>query len=144
MPKSNIEHIRHSLAHLLAAAVLELWPDAKPTIGPAIENGFYYDFKFQTPISDSDLPKIEKKMRHLLPTWEKFTAKKIDKKEALAVYKDNAFKRELVEEIADKEEDITAQLPLPEYKEVAPTSWLEKIFAGLSVFLTRMMESATM
>ena len=105
--EQDIEHIRHSLAHLLAAAVQELWPDAKPTIGPAIENGFYYDFEFAKPISDADLPKIEKKMRSLLPSWNKFTAKQIGKGEALAVYKNNPFKKELVEEIAQKGEEIT-------------------------------------
>src|SRR5205814_425494 len=58
----HLEHIRHSLAHLLAAAVLELYPDTKNTIGPAIENGFYYDFEFTTPITEKELPKIENKM----------------------------------------------------------------------------------
>src|SRR3989344_5546473 len=83
-PKSpeELAPMRHTLAHLLAAAVLELWPDAKRTIGPAIDNGFYYDFEFPTslelrgastkPITDSDLPKIESKMRELLPSWVKF------------------------------------------------------------------------
>jgi threonyl-tRNA synthetase len=53
------------LAHLLAAAVLELWPDTKNTIGPAVENGFYYDFEFASPISEKDFPKIEQKMREI-------------------------------------------------------------------------------
>ena len=103
----NLEPIRHSLAHLLAAAVLELWPQAKPTIGPAIDTGFYYDFDFKKPISEEDLPKIEKKMREILKTWEKFTGKKVSKKEALKYFADNPFKRELVEEISTKGEDIT-------------------------------------
>ena len=63
----SLAHLRHTLAHLLAAAVLELHPDAKPTIGPAIDNGFYYDFEFKTPVSDKDLPKIEKAMRKVSP-----------------------------------------------------------------------------
>src|SRR3990167_2901784 len=102
-----LNNLRHSCAHLLAAAVVKLYPSAKPTIGPAIENGFYYDFEFAKPISDADLPKIEKKMRSLLPSWNKFTAKQIGKGEALAVYKNNPFKKELVEEIAQKGEEIT-------------------------------------
>src|SRR3990167_2101452 len=56
----QLGNLRHSLAHLLAAAVMELYPDTKRTIGPAIDNGFYYDFDFSSPISDKDLPKIEK------------------------------------------------------------------------------------
>src|SRR3989338_6759648 len=59
---NNLSPLRHSLAHLLAAAVMELWPETKRAIGPAIENGFYYDFEFQKPISNADLPMIEKTM----------------------------------------------------------------------------------
>src|SRR3989338_6249687 len=58
--KEGLDALRHSLAHLLAAAVLELWPDTKRTIGPPIENGFYYDFQFSKPINESDLEKIER------------------------------------------------------------------------------------
>ena len=105
--QTNPEPIRHSLAHLLAAAVLDLWPDAKPTIGPSIEDGFYYDFEFSKPISNEDLPKIEKKMREILKTWNKFEGKKVSKKEANDHYKNNPYKKELVEEIAEKKEDIT-------------------------------------
>jgi len=105
--QTNPEPIRHSLAHLLAAAVLDLWPDAKPTIGPSIEDGFYYDFEFSKPISNEDLPKIEKKMREILKTWDKFEGKKVSKKEAIDHYKNNPYKKELVEEIAEKKEDIT-------------------------------------
>ncbi len=92
----NIEHTRHTLAHLLGAAVLELYPDAKLTIGPAIENGFYYDFEFSTPFSDTELPKIEKKMRSLLPSWKEFSHREVSKDEALTLYKDNVYKTELI------------------------------------------------
>src|SRR3989344_7587434 len=60
--KEGLEAYRHSLAHLLAAAVMELYPNAKRTIGPAIENGFYYDFD-NLDVSENDLPAIEEKMR---------------------------------------------------------------------------------
>ncbi len=96
--ESSIENIRHSLAHLLAAAVMDLWPDAKRSIGPAIDNGFYYDFQFANPISDNDLSKIEKKMRAILPTWEKFEKQDISEKDAKKEYADNPFKLELIEE----------------------------------------------
>lgn len=92
----NIEHIRHTLAHLLGAAVLELYPDTKLTIGPAIDNGFYYDFEFSGAFSDENLPAIEKKMKELLPTWKDFTHREVSKDEALALYKDNPYKTELI------------------------------------------------
>ena len=66
---ASLEEIRHSTAHLLAAAVLELWPKTKRAIGPPTDDGFYYDFEFKKPISESDLPKIEAKMNEILQTW---------------------------------------------------------------------------
>jgi threonyl-tRNA synthetase len=103
----NLEHLRHSLAHLMAQAVLELYPDALPSIGPAIENGFYYDFEFKKPISDADLSHIEKKMRELLPKWTEFTHREIDTTEARGRFSANPFKLELVEEILNKKEPTT-------------------------------------
>jgi threonyl-tRNA synthetase len=98
----NIEHTRHTLAHLLGAAVLELYPDSKLTIGPAIDNGFYYDIEFSSPFSDTELPKIEKKMRGLLPSWKEFSHKEVSKDEALALYKNNVYKTELINGIEGK------------------------------------------
>ena len=95
----NIDKKRHSLAHLLAAAVLEIFPDAKPTIGPVIPNGFYYDFDLPLPISENDLEKIENKMREVLKTWDKFEDKEVSAKEAKEFFKDNEYKLELIEEI---------------------------------------------
>lgn len=103
----NLPHLRHTLAHLLAKAVLETYPDAKPTIGPAVDNGFYYDFEFSSPISDKDLPDLEKKMKSLLKDWKEFTHKEISEKEAKAHFKDNPYKLELVDEIINKGEKIT-------------------------------------
>lgn len=103
----NISHVRHSLAHLLAAAVMELWPDTKPTIGPVIENGFYYDFEFSTSISESDLPKIEEKMREILPTWNKFERIKSDKDHAQSTFLENQYKNEIIQDLANKGEEIT-------------------------------------
>src|SRR5689334_9599501 len=103
----NLEHLRHSLAHLLAAAVLELWPDTKNTIGPAIDNGFYYDFEFASPITEKDLPKIEKKMRELLKSWKSFDSQEVSEKEAKEHFKHNPYKLELIDEIKSKREKIT-------------------------------------
>ncbi|MBI2476031.1 MAG: threonine--tRNA ligase [Candidatus Taylorbacteria bacterium] len=121
MPQQEkLSPVRHSLAHLLAAAVLEFWPDAKPTLGPAIDTGFYYDFDFKTrmdadknadgrgyAISDKDLPRIEKKMREILKTWELFSEIEVSANEAKKVFADNVYKLELIEEIAAKGEKIT-------------------------------------
>jgi threonyl-tRNA synthetase len=103
----NIEHVRHSLAHLLAAAVIKLYPDARRTIGPAIDTGFYYDFEFSSPLSDEDLPAIEKEMKKILPSWSEFSHKEVDADEARAFFHDNAYKLELIEEIVAKGEKIT-------------------------------------
>lgn len=99
--------MRHSLAHLLGAAVMELYPDAKLTLGPAIDDGFYYDIAFSKNISSDDLPKIEAKMREILPTWTTVSHKEVSKEEALSHYNSNEFKKELINEIAEKGEKIT-------------------------------------
>ena len=78
----KLHNLRHSLAHLLAAAVLKIYPDTKNTIGPSIEDGFYYDFEFSSPISDKDLPKIEKKMKEILKSWKEFESKEKTEEES--------------------------------------------------------------
>lgn len=105
--ETNIENKRHTLAHLLASAVLELYPNTKNTIGPAIDNGFYYDFEFPSPITDSDLEKIEKKMKDNLSSWEKFSHEEKTKEEAEKYFSQNPYKLELINEIVDKGEKIT-------------------------------------
>ncbi|MBI3341549.1 threonine--tRNA ligase, partial [Candidatus Curtissbacteria bacterium] len=107
MMEKNLDNIRHSCAHLLAAAVIELWPDTKRTIGPAIENGFYYDFEFAKPISENDLPKIEKKMAEILKTWDKFEGREVTAAEAKKIFADNPYKLELIEDIPQSQEPIT-------------------------------------
>lgn len=103
---SEIDKKRHSLAHLLAAAVMELYPDTKRTIGPAVDNGFYFDFEFSQPISDNELPKIEKKMRELFPTWNSFDGKEVSPEEAKDFYPGNEYKHELVDEIVERGEKL--------------------------------------
>ncbi|MBP9699802.1 threonine--tRNA ligase [Candidatus Woesebacteria bacterium] len=97
-----LEHLRHSCAHLLAAAVMELWPSTKRTIGPAIDSGFYFDFEFETPISESDFPAIEERMHVIAKTWKEFSRKEVSVDEAKKEYSDNAYKLELIEEFAEK------------------------------------------
>ena len=104
--ETELEKMRHTLSHVLAAAVKELYPTAKFGIGPAIENGFYYDIDFgDTKISDTDLSKIEKKMRGLISRKLKMTKREATKTEALNWARDNKqdYKIELIEELPDSE-----------------------------------------
>ena len=108
-PDEKLASKRHTLAHLLAAAVLELYPEAKPTIGPAIENGFYYDFEFPADKrpTDSDLKDIEKRMRKLLPSWKEMAGKEVTEKDARDLFAGNPYKLELIDEIVLKKEPVT-------------------------------------
>lgn len=102
MNKENLDNLRHSCAHLLAAAVIELYPDAKRTIGPAIENGFYFDFDFgESKVSESDLPDIETKMRQLLKSWRSFERHVLDSVTAKKEYPDNPYKHELIDKFSE-------------------------------------------
>ncbi len=104
---TELEKLRHSTAHLLAAAVLELWPDTKITIGPPVDNGFYYDFEFKEAISDSDLPKIEKRMKKIVTEWKSFERREATAEEAKEFFKNNPYKIELIEEFSTSNEPIT-------------------------------------
>lgn len=107
MDASLLEHQRHTLAHLLAAATLKFDPSAKRTIGPAIDTGFYYDFEFSKPLSDEDLTGIESEMKKILPSWTSFSHTEVSADEARTLFKDNPYKLELVDEIVAKGETIT-------------------------------------
>jgi threonyl-tRNA synthetase len=103
---TDIETLRHSTAHLLAAAVLDLWPKAKPTIGPPVDTGFYYDFD-DLKISNEDLPKIEEKMRELLKTWDGFV--QLQETTSLeGIFKNNPYKLELIDELTANHSLLTA------------------------------------
>lgn len=103
-----IEHIRHSLAHLLGAAVLKLYPTAQITLGPAVDDGFYYDVDLgDAKLTEEDLPKIEAVMRNLLPTWDGFSMRVVTADEAREIFAGNVYKLELINEIAEKGEEIT-------------------------------------
>lgn len=105
---ADIQHVRHTLAHLLAAAVQKHYPDTKLTLGPAIDTGFYYDIDFgATKPGDDDLSKIEKEMRALLPSWTEFSHKEVSADEAKKLYAGNQYKLELIEDIVAKGEPIT-------------------------------------
>jgi threonyl-tRNA synthetase len=103
----NIEDLRHSAAHLLAGAVLKLYPDAKPAIGPSIDAGFYYDFDFAEPLSDADLHKIEKAMHQLVGEWQGFEKQNVSADEAKQTFPNNQYKHELIDEFVSESKDIT-------------------------------------
>ncbi|MDR0319256.1 MAG: threonine--tRNA ligase [Rickettsiales bacterium] len=98
----DIEIIRHSLAHVMAAAVQKLFPGVRFAGGPAIENGFYYDFDTEHRFVPEDFPKIEKEMRNLIKSDGRFEQKTVSKKEALEIFKDQPYKLEWVRDIPDE------------------------------------------
>ncbi|MEA2113695.1 MAG: threonine--tRNA ligase [Patescibacteria group bacterium] len=98
---SKIEIIRHSSAHILAAAVQKIYPETEFGIGPAIENGFYYDFVLPRPVAPQDLPKIEKMMRKLIKMNLKFEKKELSFEQAIKLFKKlkQPYKTELVKDL---------------------------------------------
>lgn len=112
MYTKNLDSLRHSCAHLLAHAVKSLYPGALNAIGPAIENGFYQDFDMgKWNISEVDFPKIEAKMREILPAWQKFTFKEVSLDEAKKLFKDNKYKVEMAKEFAKQGKKLQTNDP---------------------------------
>ncbi|MFH1224481.1 MAG: threonine--tRNA ligase [Candidatus Diapherotrites archaeon] len=93
------ETLWHSASHVMAEAVLALFPKAQATIGPAIEEGFYYDFEVDKPFTPADMEKIEGKMKELLKKAQVFTRREVSKNEAIAVFRNNKYKQELIHEL---------------------------------------------
>lgn len=104
---NNIEAVRHSLAHLLAYSVKQLYPGSQNAIGPSIENGFYQDFEIKGDLGEDDLPKIEQKMREVLKTWQGFERKEVSLDEALEIFADNKYKQELAREFSEGGKTLT-------------------------------------
>src|SRR3989339_1381571 len=112
MEKQNLDSLRHSCAHLLTHAVKQLFPGALNAIGPSIENGFYQDFDMgKWNISEADFPKIEAKMREILPKWQKFSFKEITLQEAKKLFKDNKYKVEMANEFAKQGKKLQTNDP---------------------------------
>lgn len=110
MPSEELKKLRHSTAHLLAAAVMELWPNTKRTIGPTIENGFYFDFG-DIKISEDNFLQIEAKMREILPAWKEFVRYELTAEKAKREYPDNPYKHELIDKFSEN-----GKLKVPFYK----------------------------
>jgi threonyl-tRNA synthetase len=104
----NLANMRHTLAHILAQAVLQHYPHAKLTLGPAIENGFYYDVDFGSDkTTDEDLAKFQATMIANLPSWTEFSHREVTADEAKQVFAGNEYKLELIDEIVSRGETIT-------------------------------------
>ncbi len=101
----GVETLRHSTAHVLAQAVLDLWPGATFAIGPAIENGFYYDFDLPdgATFSDDDLERIEARMREIIAADQAFERGEATAAEGLELFADHPYKREIIEKVDDSE-----------------------------------------
>jgi threonyl-tRNA synthetase len=93
---SDLYRIRHSAAHVMAQAVVEMFPEAKYTIGPPIEDGFYYDFDLPRPLTPEDLQAIEKRMRQIIAGQYAFNRKAVSAEEARRIFKDQPYKLELI------------------------------------------------
>jgi threonyl-tRNA synthetase len=98
--KEGKEIMRHSTSHVMAAAVKRLFPEAKLGIGPAIEDGFYYDFEVS--LKEDDLAKIESEMKKIIKEKQDFVREEVSKKEALKLFKEEPFKVELIKELKDE------------------------------------------
>ena len=95
--ESQLYKIRHSAAHIMAQAVLEMFPDGKISIGPPIENGFYYDFDLPRNLTPEDLQQIEKRMRQIVQSKYEFQKKIVSAEEARGIFKDQPYKLELID-----------------------------------------------
>ena len=108
---SPVQRMRHSAAHVMAEAVLEIFPDAKLAIGPAIEDGFYYDFDLPRSLTPEDLPDIEQRMRRIIAGKYLFVRDRWPRERALEYFRANGqdYKVELIENLPDAEVGIYTQ-----------------------------------
>jgi threonyl-tRNA synthetase len=99
----RLERIRHSASHVMAQAVLEKFPGAKIAIGPAIEEGFYYDFDLPRPLTPDDLVELEARMKEIIKGKHRFARKELSREEALEMFRDQPYKLELIAELPEGE-----------------------------------------
>jgi threonyl-tRNA synthetase len=107
--EAKLETMRHSASHVMAEAVLSIFPEAKFGIGPAIENGFYYDFDLPRPLTAEDLPIIEKKMSEIVASDSPFIRDEVTKAEARRLFANQPYKLELIEEIPEEKVSVYRQ-----------------------------------
>lgn len=99
----GLQTVRHSLSHVMAEAVVTLFPGTKFGIGPAIDDGFYYDMELPRPLTDDDLPAIESTMRKIINEGRNFERKEVSKAEARTIFADQPYKLELIDDLPDGE-----------------------------------------
>jgi threonyl-tRNA synthetase len=129
--------IRHSVAHIMAQAVVKLFPGTKTAIGPSIENGFYYDFLLPRPITAEDLPSVEAEMKKLIDSRQDFVKVTVSRKDALGRFADEEFKTELINELPDD-----AEITIYENRDAdGKTQWVD-LCRGPHVANTREINSA--
>lgn len=114
----ELHRIRHSAAHVMAQAVMEMFPDAKIAIGPPIENGFYYDFDLPRPLTPEDLEVVEKRMRQIIAGHYPFEKEVVSAQEARQIFKDQPYKLELIEGLEEGDTDEYGE-PLDEKPEIS-------------------------
>jgi len=107
--EEKLETMRHSASHVMAEAVQSIFPDAKFGIGPAIEDGFYYDFDLPRPLNPDDLPLIENKMKEIIASNLPFTRKDVTKEKARKLFANQPYKLELIDELPDEKVSIYQQ-----------------------------------
>ena len=107
--ETSLETMRHSASHVMAEAVKAMFPDAKFGIGPAIEDGFYYDFDLPRTLSPDDLPAIEEKMRSIIAADTLFTRKEMTKEEARQLFAGQPYKIEMIDELDDETVSVYEQ-----------------------------------
>lgn len=109
--QEGLEILRHSTSHVMAMAVKELFPGVKVSIGPAIENGFYYDFDYERPFREDDLPKIEEKMKEIVKADLPFERSEMRSEEAIALFRDEGedYKVEIIEDLGEERVSLYKQ-----------------------------------
>jgi threonyl-tRNA synthetase len=105
----GLEVLRHSTAHAMAQAILELYPGSKLTLGPPIEDGFFYDIEVAGRITDEDLPRIEERMREIVERDLPIEREEVSKKEAERLYEDNPYKLEIIRDLEDGDISVYRQ-----------------------------------
>jgi len=122
--------IRHSCAHIMAQAVLEMFPEGKLGIGPPIEDGFYYDFDLPRPLTPEDLERIEARMREIIAGNHPFIRREVTPEEARALFRDQPYKLELIEDILQRGTDEYGN-PLPPGQRPVLTTYRHDTFEDL-------------
>ena len=103
MEEKELEMLRHSCAHVLAKAVNKIFADSKNAIGPAIDDGFYYDFDIKESITPEIFNKIEKEMKHIIAQNQEFKKVVVSRQQALEMFHDNLFKLDLITNMPEGE-----------------------------------------